>query len=146
MKNRMKIYMGLVLIILIGIKSFAESETVSIHGTIDFEGEGTIFISLVDADNFSAEGIDIQSMARKITSEEISTGTLEFIFNNVPKGDYGIRTYIDENGNGILDTGTFGPKEPWGMSFKRRKPLCLPDFSQIRFTLDSDKIIQIKVD
>jgi uncharacterized protein (DUF2141 family) len=42
------------------------------------------------------------------------------------------------NGNGKLDAGKFGPKEPWGM-YRPKRPLFRgPKFKEIKFEVNTD--------
>jgi uncharacterized protein (DUF2141 family) len=48
-----------------------------------------------------------------------------------------LSAFEDVNGNGILDMGTFGPKEPSGFS-KAFNAWRAPKFEDVAFTLDRD--------
>ncbi len=58
---------------------------------------------------------------------------------DISYGMYGIRCFLDKNGNGKLDSGLFGPTEPWGMSFKNGRPFGMPSFNDICFEVKTDK-------
>ncbi len=64
--------------------------------------------------------------------------TVSFIFHNIPGGVYGIQIFQDLNGNGKLDSGAFGPKEPWGMSNNIHPKFRGPTFDEIKFEVLSD--------
>ncbi len=58
----------------------------------------------------------------------------------VPRGEYAIKVYHDENGNDQLDTRMFSiPKERYGFSHNVRGTLGPPDYSDARFVLDTAK-------
>jgi uncharacterized protein (DUF2141 family) len=47
-------------------------------------------------------------------------------------------SFYDEDRNGVLNKGLFGPSEPWGMSFNGKKVLKWPKFSNISFKVTND--------
>ena len=54
----------------------------------------------------------------------------------VPPGRYAVSLYLDENGNGKLDSGLFGiPKEPVGVSNNPRSRMGPPRFEDAVFTM-----------
>lgn len=69
-------------------------------------------------------------------------------FPGLAPGVYGVKAFIDRNGNGSLDAGAFGmPSEPWGMSWKTKKPtLRPPRFSDYSFALEADRTVRFTVE
>jgi uncharacterized protein (DUF2141 family) len=64
---------------------------------------------------------------------------IAFSFQQVPPGTYALVTFLDMNGNGMLDSGFFGPTEPWGMSFRTSRPrFRAPRFEDASFTLPEE--------
>jgi len=56
----------------------------------------------------------------------------------------GSRCFQDLNRNQKLDRGMFGPKEPYGLSWKDDK--CFPfDFDDVSFTVNKNLIININI-
>ncbi len=102
----------------------------SISGAVTYKGKGTLKIILVDKASFGKNGAGLKVISQIIQK---SSGQCKFQFDDIPSGEYGIKCYFDKNGNGKLDRGAFGPKEPWGMSFKGKRPMGRPRFSQIAF-------------
>jgi uncharacterized protein (DUF2141 family) len=62
--------------------------------------------------------------------------TPEFHFDVAP-GRWALSAFEDVNGNGTLDMGMFGPKEPSGFS-KAFNAWRAPKFEDVAFTLDRD--------
>jgi uncharacterized protein (DUF2141 family) len=117
---------------------FAQFENFTIEGTISFEEPGDIYIFLVTEQGFKTPLTGLQKVILKIGPDEIQKRKLSFEFKDVRRGTYGIRCFQDVNGNGKLDKGLFGPKEPWGMSWQRQRPSKWPIFGHIAFEVTSD--------
>jgi uncharacterized protein (DUF2141 family) len=101
---------------------------------------GVLYVFLVDKEMFDRPMLGLQKRVLRIAG--ISVATISF--NNVPPGTYGVRGFLDTNGNGKLDRGLFGPTEPWGMSFHSGRPERWPRWDQIKFTVaEVDKSINI---
>ena len=87
-------------------------------------GQKDVYVALWRAEGFR------EKPARQI---HIKPGDgLDFLFE-VPAGRWAVSAFEDANGNGVLDMGTFGPKEPsgfWRAFNGRRKPrfedVCFP--------------------
>jgi uncharacterized protein (DUF2141 family) len=117
---------------------FAQSETFSIEGELLFNNSGDIFISLVNEELFGTPMTGVQQYIIRIGPDEMDKKRVAYKFENVAPGVYGIRCFQDVNGNGILDKGMFGPKEPWGMSWQGDKPAKWPKFNHICFEVTAD--------
>jgi uncharacterized protein (DUF2141 family) len=126
--------------------AFQTQPTFSISGICNVNDEGVLFIYLVDAETFKKPMTGLQKVTQKIVLNKKQPGKIPFTFKGVPKGTYGIRCFIDMDGNNKLNHGFFGPSEPWGMSSKER-PKGIPSFSDISFKVDKsieNIIIQVK--
>jgi uncharacterized protein (DUF2141 family) len=117
---------------------FADSKTYTVEGEIVFSGTGNIFVSLVTEEFFGQKYEGVRKQILIITQKESEMGQAPFSFCGVEEGTYGIRCYQDENGNGELDGGLFGPTEPWGMSFRHDRPSRWPKFENISFEVIED--------
>lgn len=115
---------------------FAERYTIS--GTVLVNTEGTLFVHLVDEAQFEVPFTGISEVRAEIDRIVARTGMVPFQFEGLAAGRYGIRVYIDTNGNGELDRGLFGPKEPWGMTWQVEKLFRVPNFPDIAFNVSSD--------
>jgi uncharacterized protein (DUF2141 family) len=140
--------MKLLLIVLLGIFSpLQEDETFSINGSCSVYEEGTLYIFLVDEEQFKVPLTGVKEIVVEVSDVKSNGKKINYRFKKVPKGKYGIRCFLDTNGNKKLDKGMFGPSEPWGMSWKKEKPSGYPKFNDISFTVATNienKNIQIK--
>ncbi|MBN2324044.1 MAG: DUF2141 domain-containing protein [Spirochaetes bacterium] len=118
--------------------SFAGTKTYTVEGEITFNGTGNIFVSLVTEELFGKKYEGVREKILVVTENESGSGRIRFSFDGVDTGVYGIRCYQDENENGELDGGLFGPTEPWGMSFRHDRPTRWPTFENISFEVIED--------
>jgi uncharacterized protein (DUF2141 family) len=103
--------------------------TVAISGKVT-SGSGThaIYVALWDANGF------LQHPVQRI---RIDPGAAAVFHFQVPPGRWSLSAFEDENGNGVLDEGAFGPKEPFGfwLPFHGWRK---PRFDDVAFQLDRD--------
>jgi uncharacterized protein (DUF2141 family) len=66
---------------------------------------------------------------------DIHDGEATLTFSSVQAGNYAVVVFHDENDNGVIDHGTFGPKEPIGFSNGFHLGLFsgFPSFEKLRF-------------
>ncbi len=71
----------------------------------------------------------------------------EHLFRDLPFGDYAVKVFHDENGNGQLDLNPMGvPLERFGFSNNARLMIGQPDYDAARFMFDAQsKEIQIEL-
>ncbi len=122
-------------------------QTYTISGVCKVQDEGVLIIFLVDEETFKKPMTGLKKINHKVVLEKSQTKNISFTFEEIPEGTYGIRCFLDKDGNNQLDRGLFGPSEPWGMSFKEQRVNRIPSFSNISFKLDQsirNIIIQIK--
>jgi len=132
---------NITLLFLIALLISAASESsaqINIEGQIQFQKNGNIYVYLVDEAVFKTPFTGIQDTLIHIGEAERKKQMVAFTFKAVKPGTYGIRCFQDVNGNGKLDKGLFGPKEPWGMSWQKEKPAMWPKFKDIAFQAKSD--------
>ncbi|WP_319559750.1 DUF2141 domain-containing protein [Marispirochaeta sp.] len=118
----------------------------TVSGDVLIGDTGTVSIFLVDLNSFNKPGASIRILEHHLTGEDLKKGSFSFSFTDIPEGEYGVRSFIDTNGNGKCDLGLFGPKEPWGMSWKTDKPFGKPKFSDMSFYVESDTYVKVIVD
>lgn len=76
----------------------------------------------------------------------VVNGKATVTFNNVPKGNYAVSLFHDENKNNKLDSNFMGiPKEDYGCSNDARGFMGPPSWSDAKFTLNESKSIEIKL-
>ena len=71
-----------------------------------------------------------------IQTRERAGENLTFVLKNVPSGRYVLQAFQDINGNGELDIGIFGPKEPWGNYRASRPRFRAPTFEECVFDVN----------
>jgi hypothetical protein len=107
-----------------------------ISGEVSFPGSGTLYLELCTRAEFEGKR-RCTSQTRILVDDKLRRARrASFSFRGVPRGSYAVRGYQDANGNGKLDSGTFGPKEPWG-TYRPKRPLFRgPRFDEISFPLE----------
>ncbi len=77
---------------------------------------------------------------------EVTDTTLNIPCRGLPAGAYAISLFQDENGNGILDTGSFGrPTEKFGFSNNAEGIMGAPAYKKCRFEWKEDTTIVIRL-
>ena len=72
--------------------------------------------------------------------------TIDFVFDNLPPGDYAISVVHDTNGNRLVDRSTLGfPKEGVGFSNNQKVVLSSPSFKKCQFTLTAGERKKLSV-
>jgi uncharacterized protein (DUF2141 family) len=81
-------------------------ETIKLSGRVSgSSGKKTVYVALWRADGF---------LTRPVQQVRIEPGS-ELVFHfEVAAGRWALSAFEDRNGNGVLDMGLFGPKEPSG--------------------------------
>lgn len=84
-----------------------------------------------------------QFLKKKI---KVAGNSVKHTFHNLPKGNYAIAVYHDENQNNKCDTNFIGiPTEGYGFSNNFRPKLAAPTFNQAKVAVESNKSIDIKL-
>lgn len=112
-----------------------------IKGEIHLKGikkNGNLYIMLVTEETFKTPLHSFKKLIIEIGEKEINEKKVSFQFIDIPSGRYGIRCFLDEDGNEKLNKGIFGPAEPWGMSWQGAKASGWPKFKYIAFDVDKD--------
>ncbi|WP_281637678.1 DUF2141 domain-containing protein [Flavobacterium marginilacus] len=79
-------------------------------------------------------------------SVTIKSNTASIIFSDIPKGEYTVMVYHDENNNGKLDKSFIGmPKEPVACSNNAKGFMGPPKYDDAKFTVSADTKITIKM-
>jgi uncharacterized protein (DUF2141 family) len=120
------------------VAGFAQQATFTIAGRVaGASGNHPVYIALWDAKGFLTHSY-----------QQVRIGphaSVEFRFR-VPPGNWAVSAYEDENENGKLDMGMFGPKEPsgfWRAFHAWRKPR----FGDVSSAIDKDvgnAVIQLR--
>ncbi|WP_044209018.1 DUF2141 domain-containing protein [Flammeovirga sp. OC4] len=73
-------------------------------------------------------------------------GKVSCTFSNLPKGEYAIAVWHDENNNQSLDTNWVGiPKEKYGFSNNPDSRFGAPSFEKAAFDFNQDKTISLTI-
>jgi uncharacterized protein (DUF2141 family) len=113
------------------IRMLGQQQTVTISGRITgASGNHPVYIALWDASGF----LNHPSQQIKFAPH----ATAEFRFQVAP-GNWAISAYEDENENGKLDMGIFGPKEPSGF-WRAFHGWHKPRFAEVSSTVAKDVI------
>lgn len=115
----------------------SSSPSVAISGRVTgASGKYAVYVALWDAAGF---------LSRPLQQVRIAPGADPAFQFRVPPGDYALSAFEDKNGNGVLDIGAFGPKEPsgfWRAFHAWRKPR----FADVSYRYDqSASGIQIRL-
>ena len=93
----------------------------------------TFIFRLVTKEQF---GHDKEGAARQLIivgEDEQKAGKVSFRLENVPAGIYAIMAFQDVNDDNTLNSGAFGPKEPWGNYQQHRPKFSGPRFEKMAF-------------
>ncbi|WP_299107005.1 DUF2141 domain-containing protein [uncultured Tenacibaculum sp.] len=125
-----------------GILTSVAQETFTI--TAKFSGmesdKGDLYVAL-----YNKEG-EFLKKTFKGSIVKVNNKTAEAVFENIPKGEYAISCFHDENDNKKMDTRIFGiPKEPIGMSNDAKGFMGPPKYKDAKFLVDKDTEVSINV-
>jgi uncharacterized protein (DUF2141 family) len=111
--------------------------TVSVSGLKNNTG-------MVKVGLYNSDETFLKSTYKSITSEIKNNGaTVTFV--GIPKGEYGISTYQDENSNGKLDKNMMGiPSEDFACSNDAKGFMGPPAYEDAKFNINKDSKIDIK--
>ena len=123
----------------------AQNKGFTVAGDVSFSKTGDILLSLVTQSQFENDEDTLFGLLLTIGEEELKVHKVAFAFEGVPAGTYAIQCFQDVNGNGELDSGNFGPKEPWGVYRPKRPTFRGPTFDEIKFDVTAD-IVDITFD
>lgn len=128
----MRLLYGFLLVLMITLPAVAESATLTVRVlNIDPRG-GLLHVALYDEARWPVNKGD------PLTDRIVPARAPEtvVVFQNVPPGVYGVKTYQDVNRNDQFDQGLFGiPLERYGFSRDARPRLSEPGFSRTKFPL-----------
>lgn len=111
--------------------------TVSVSGLKNNTG-------MVKVGLYNSEGTFLKSTYKSITSE-IKNNSATVTFIDVPKGEYGISAYQDENSNGKLDKNMMGiPSEDFACSNNAKGFMGPPGYEDAKFNINKNSKIDIK--
>ena len=97
--------------------------------------------------NREADFLKEEKMCMGKTVEINARGLATISFENIASGTYAIAAFLDENGNGKMDTNFFGiPKEKYGFSNNIRPMMRAATFKEASFAVtNKESTIHIKL-
>lgn len=110
----------------------------SIVGTITNlrSARGTCIVSLYNRKEGFPGKTSVATHKVKLTAKECT-----FVFEKLPKGDYAIAAYHDENNNGRLDTNFIGiPTEGFAFSNNPRTTMGPPSFAEAKVIVHQRRV------
>ena len=104
--------------------------------------KGELIIGVFNsAEGFLKEGVAIKNYTIKVSKE---TETL--VITDLPKGDYAISLYHDENSDQQINRNIIGiPKEGYGFSNNIKPRFSAPSYADCKFSLIEDHELKIKL-
>lgn len=103
---------------------------------------GLIMISL----NNSNDGYN-NNQPYKTGGAPVKNGKSEYVFENIPFGEYAVKCFHDENSNDEMDTNLLGiPKESYGFSNNARGSFGPASYEDAKFLFSKDsQVITIQI-
>ena len=104
--------------------------------------KGDIKIGVFNTDtNFLKEGAAIKNYSIKVDKN-----TAVLTITDLPKGEYAVSMYHDENSDAKMNTNFFGiPKEPYGFSNNIQPRMSAPKYKDCKFSFAENTTLQIKL-
>ncbi|WP_188548326.1 DUF2141 domain-containing protein [Hymenobacter qilianensis] len=97
---------------------------------------GTCYVSLYNRKEGFPGKKSVATQKVQLTAKECV-----FVFDKLPKGDYAIAAYHDENNNGRLDTNFIGlPTEGYAFSNNPRALMGPPSFAEAKVVVHSSRV------
>ncbi len=102
--------------------------------------KGQVMIGLYNSEN------DFLKKTFKGNVVLISDKKAIITFSNIPKGEYAVSVFHDENSNGKLDSNFLGvPKEDYASSNGAKGFMGPPKYKDAKFVVKQDKTISLKI-
>jgi uncharacterized protein (DUF2141 family) len=97
---------------------------------------GPLRVDVVDKNHFGDPDRPLRRIEIAVGGNDVSI-PIPIAFDNLEEGSYGVRAFIDRNGDGRLNRGPFGPTEPWALSWVNGRKRGIPRFQDIAYTVES---------
>ena len=93
---------------------------------------------------YNSEGAFLKTTYKSVASE-IKNNQATVTFIGIPKGEYGISVFQDENSNGKLDKNMMGiPSEDYACSNNAKGFMGPPKYSDAKFSINNNSKINVK--
>ena len=87
-----------------------------------------------------------EDLALKNYSIKVIKNTAFITITDLPKGEYAISMFHDENSDNKMNTNFIGiPKEPYGFSNNVKPKMSAPKYKECKFNFSDDKTLEIKL-
>ncbi len=87
-----------------------------------------------------------EDLAVKNYSIKVIKNTAILTISDLPKGEYAISMFHDENSDNKMNTNFIGiPKEPYGFSNNVKPKMSAPKYKDCKFNFSDDKTLEIKL-
>jgi uncharacterized protein (DUF2141 family) len=127
---------------LLSISSFGLAQNSNLTVTVSSIKNNT---GLLTVELYNAEGKFLKTSYKTVSSAiKLNTATVTFI--GIPKAEYTVMAFHDENKNGKLDKNFIGmPKEAVACSNNAKGFMGPPKYEDAKFTITADSKISIKM-
>ena len=132
--------------ILFGLTAAAEpTGGITVRVEVIKSDKGSIVLILCNSQDMYQSELDkygeISDTSFRSVSAEIKGNSFEWIFEDIPYGEYALMLYHDENNNGKLDKNKKEPpKEPYAFSNNARAPAGPPKYEKAKFRVDQPSV------
>ena len=138
---------GLMLIVFLlffSLPAYAQAAKQTIVFSNTGKSGGKVYVAFY---NREADFLKKEKMCMGRTVEINAKGSATISFENIASGTYAIAAFLDENGNGKMDTNFFGiPKEKYGFSNNIRPMMRAATFKEASFAVtNKESTIYIKL-
>lgn len=114
----------------------ADNFSLDVHINGFSSNKGKAFVELINEENKPIKQLVLP----------VENKTVHPKLTNLPKGNYALRVFHDENNNQKLDKNMVGyPTEKWGVSNNIRPSFRGPEFKEMAFQLTKNKEITIEI-
>jgi len=137
-----KLFLTIAIILTSILATNAQEETFNL--TVNITGlnsdKGKVMIAIYNGEaqflNTRYKSAMVKSTDKKVT----------YVFEGIPKGEYAVSFFHDENDNNKMDTNFIGiPKEDYGCSNNASGFMGPPKYEDAKFMLEENKSIDIKI-
>ena len=136
----MNILILYMLLLIAPFKSEQPKLTIQIHNIKSMKGSIKIGIF-----NTHKDFLEKNSAIRNY-SIDVKEATATFVISDLPKGDYAVSMYHDENSDDICNRTFIGiPKEPYGFSNNFKPKFAAPKFEDCKFTFSKNQTLKINL-
>lgn len=128
--------------LLLSVSSFLSAQNSNLNITVSGLKNNT---GLLTAELYNTKGKFLKT-AFKTVSTAIKSNTATVTFIGIPKSEYTVMVYHDENNNGTLDKNFIGmPKEPVACSNNAKGFMGPPKYDDAKFIISADTKMTIKM-